>query len=172
MANASRKATDATKHRDNTFSPQSLNEQERTVEVVAATETPVARWYGSEILKCTRQAIDTTRLKGLPVIDSHDRSSVLAVLGQVTAFRIENRQLVATIKFADSERGRQAFDLVKSGMLNKVSVGYTVQEFEETDTRRGSSSQTVTAWLPFELSLVSVPADFNATIRGVSDMDP
>ncbi|MGO7263762.1 prohead protease/major capsid protein fusion protein [Rhizobium leguminosarum] len=162
----------APKRRENVFAPGSLNEEERTVEVIAATETPVARWYGSEILQCTRQAIDATRLKGMPVIDSHDRSSVLSVLGQVTAFRIENRQLVATIKFADSERGRQAFDLVKSGMLNKVSVGYTVQKYEEADVRGGKSSQTVTAWTPFELSLVSVPADHNATIRGVSDMDP
>ncbi|MGO7364612.1 prohead protease/major capsid protein fusion protein [Rhizobium leguminosarum] len=167
-----RKVSDQTKHRDTTFTPSSLNEEQRTIEVIAATETPVARWYGSEILQCTRQAIDATRLKGLPVIDSHDRSSVLSVLGQVTAFRIENRQLVATIKFADSERGRQAFDLVKSGMLNKVSVGYTVQKYEEADVRGGTSSQTVTAWTPFELSLVSVPADHNATIRGVSDMDP
>ncbi|NTE36663.1 prohead protease/major capsid protein fusion protein [Agrobacterium tumefaciens] len=164
---AVRKAAEAI-HRDNVFTPRSLDDEQRTIEVVAATETPVPRWGFNEVLKCTRSAVITTRLKGLPVIDSHDRSSVLSVLGLVIAYRVEQRQLIATIKFADSERGRQAFELVKSGMLNKVSVGYTIRNYEETDARNGSVLLTVTEWEPFELSLVSVPADHNATVRGAS----
>ncbi|MCZ7480920.1 prohead protease/major capsid protein fusion protein [Rhizobium rhizogenes] len=164
---AVRKAAEAI-HRDNVFTPRSLDDEQRTIEVVAATETPVLRWGFNEVLKCTRSAVIATRLKGLPVIDSHDRSSVLSVLGQVTAYRVEQRQLIATIKFADSERGRQAFELVKSGMLNKVSVGYTIRNYEETDAKNGSALLTVTEWEPFELSLVSVPADHNATVRGAS----
>ncbi|WP_312946335.1 HK97 family phage prohead protease [Agrobacterium sp.] len=167
---AVRKQTNSSsKVRDNVFTPSSLDEEKRVIEVVAATETPVGRGVYKEVLLCTKKAIDATRLIGLPVIDSHDRSSVLAVLGQVTAYKIENRQLIATIKFADSERGRQAFDLVKSGMLNKVSVGYVIREFEETDVRKGAVL-TATAWQPYELSLVSVPADHNATVRGASNM--
>ncbi|KQV32254.1 hypothetical protein ASC97_01260 [Rhizobium sp. Root1203] len=167
---ALRKAEQKANHRDSVFSARSLDEANRTIEVVAATETPVVRWHGDEVLRCTSEAIVTTRLKGLPVIDSHDRSSVLSVLGQVTDYRIANRQLIATVKFADSERGRQAFDLVKEGMLNKVSVGYVIRKAKETDARNGSVLLTATEWEPYELSLVSVPADPNATVRGASDM--
>lgn len=157
-------------HRNWSFQPDTLNEKERTVEAIAATETPVRQWYGYEILRCTDTAVVTTRLAGLPVIDSHDRSSVLNILGQVTEYRFEKRQLVVRIRFAEGERGQAALDLVKSGMLSKVSVGYRIHEYEEADARDGSAIQTATLWEPYEVSLVSVPADHNASIRGKNNM--
>ncbi len=59
------------------------------------------------------------------MIDSHDSSSNLNMLGQVVEWKVEGRSLLTKIMFADSERGRAAFDLVRSGMLHKVSVGYS-----------------------------------------------
>lgn len=158
-----------------TFKPASLDNEARTFDVVAATETPVLRaaFFDEpyeEVLRCTTDAINPSRLKGLPVLDSHDRSSVLAVIGQVTAWRISDRQLIATIKIADSERGRAAFDLVSQGMLNRVSIGYSVDKGTRTDGPNGRTVLTATRWTPYEVSLVSVPADPNATIRGDAKM--
>lgn len=158
-----------------TFKPASLDNEARTFDVVAATETPVVRaaFFDEpyeEILRCTTDAINPSRLKGLPVLDSHDRSSVLAVIGQVTAWRISDRQLIATIKIADSERGRAAFDLVSQGMLNRVSIGYSVDKGTRTDGPNGRTVLTATRWTPYEVSLVSVPADPNAAIRGDAKM--
>lgn len=157
-------------HRNWSFQPDTLDEKERTVEAIAATEAPVRQWYGYEILQCIDTAVVTTRLAGLPVIDSHDRSSILNILGQVTEYRFEKRQLIVRIRFAEGERGQAALDLVKSGMLSKVSVGYRIHEYEETDARDGSAILTATLWEPYEVSLVSVPADHNASIRGKSKM--
>jgi HK97 family phage prohead protease len=174
MPTALRKAQDS-QRRLWTFTPQSLDEEARTVDVVAATETPVLRshLFGdnyNEVLACTTAAIDAGRLQGMPVIDSHDRSSVLSVIGQVVAHRIAGKQLLTTVKFADSERGRAAFDLVKSGMLTRVSVGYRILEISEKAGRGEIPTVTATRWEPFELSFVSVPADPQAAVRGVSQM--
>jgi HK97 family phage prohead protease len=149
------------------FKPDTLDEEQRTVWAVAATETPVRTWYGSEVLRCQRTAIDAGRMKLLPVIDTHDRSSILNTLGQVVEHQIEGRSLLVKIAFADSERGRHAFDLVRSGIVNKVSVGYRIHDYEEQRASDGSTLLTATRWEPVEVSLVSVPADPNATIRGM-----
>lgn len=168
---AQRKTPDTEKLKRNfSFQPQTIDEEARTFWAVAATETPVTRWYGSEVLLVSEAAIEAGRLDGLPVIDSHDRSSVLNVLGRVIEWKIIGRELLVKIELAEGERGQHALDLVKSGMLHKVSVGYRIHEYQEADARDGSALLTATLWEPYEVSLVSVPADPNAMIRGERKM--
>jgi len=161
-------------HRETKFTPSTLDESARTVEVTAATETPVEMrgWLGPvrEILRCDRNAINAKRLNGLPVLDSHNRDTVLATLGIATKWRIADSKLYITVKFADTESGRQAFDLVRDGMINKVSVGYRIADYDEEERPKGTTIRTVTQWEPYEVSLVSVPADHNASIRGKTTM--
>lgn len=153
-----------------TVAPRTLDEEARTVEVVAATETPVSQWYGREIILCDAANVDAGRMSGMSVLDSHNRSTVTAVLGRVESHRFEGRKMIAVFRFADTDRGREAFALVKEGMLKKVSIGYRVHEFDEARQSDGSTLRTVTKWEPYEISLVSVPADRNANIRGVPEM--
>lgn len=167
MTTALRKAkADSGLRRTWGFQPETLNEEERTIWVVAATETPVRRYYGDEILLCTRKAVVATRLKNMPVLDSHRSTSVKDILGQVIETRFEGRQLHMKVRFADNENGNAALGLVRDGMLHKVSAGYRILEAEESTGRNGVPVITVTRWEPSEISLVSVPADPNATIRG------
>ncbi|CUX41078.1 hypothetical protein CFBP6626_00345 [Agrobacterium tumefaciens] len=167
MATALRKAKDDSGLRRTWgFQPETLNEEERTIWVVAATETPVRRYYGDEILLCTRKAVVATRLKNMPVLDSHRSTSVKDILGQVIETRFEGRQLHMKVRFADNDNGNAALGLVRDGMLHKVSAGYRILEAEESTGRDGVPVITVTRWEPTEISLVSVPADPNATIRG------
>ncbi len=167
---ATRRAGSNNARRVSRFSPGTVNAEERSVWVVAATETPVRRYMGEEVLRCDPASVVASRMNGMPLLDSHDRSSVLSVLGQVVETKFEGRTLLAKIVFADNERGDGAFKLVQSGMLNKVSVGYRIHEADETRGRGGDVTVTATRWEPFELSLVSVPADPNATIRGNTTM--
>lgn len=167
MATALRKAkADSGLRRTWGFQPETLNEEERTIWVVAATETPVRRYYGDEILLCTRKAVVATRLKNMPVLDSHRSTSVKDILGQVIETRFEGRELLMKVRFADNDNGNAALGLVRDGMLHKVSAGYRILEAEESTGRNGVPVITVTRWEPTEISLVSVPADPNATIRG------
>lgn len=170
MTNALRKAKAETGlRRAWGFQSDTLDVEERTVWVIAATETRVKRSFFDEVLLCEPDAVVSTRLHNLPVLDSHRSASVKDILGQVVAWRFEGRKLLMQIRFADNEGGNAAFALVRDGMLGKVSVGYRILKTEETETR-GSVTVTVTRWEPTEISLVSVPADPNATIRGNVEM--
>ncbi|MBK8663242.1 MAG: HK97 family phage prohead protease [Ignavibacteriales bacterium] len=54
----------------------------------------------------------------------------------------------------------KAFNRVKDGILTKVSIGYMVHTFiEEGKTEDGTPIIRVTDWEPYEVSLVTVPAD-------------
>ncbi|WP_416407849.1 prohead protease/major capsid protein fusion protein [Agrobacterium rosae] len=167
MTNALRKAKAETDLRRTWgFKSETLDVEERTVWVVAATETKVPRIFGDEILRCTSEAVVATRLQGLPVLDNHRRTSIKDLLGRVVEYKIEKRQVLAKIYFAESEGGNAALALVQDGTLCKVSVGYRILKAEETGNRSGPPVITATRWEPIEISLVSVPADPNATIRG------
>ncbi len=167
MTNALRKAKAETDlRRTSGFRSETLDVEERTVWVVAATETKVRRVFGDEVLRCAPDAVVATRLQNLPVLDSHRRTSVKDILGQVVETRFEGRKLLMKLRFADNEGGNAAFALVRDGMLGKVSVGYRILKAEETGARGSVPVITATRWEPSEISFVAVPADPNATIRG------
>ncbi len=170
MTAVRKQQSDEAQRREMRFRPRSLDENEMTVVAVVATETLVSRWFGEERLICSEDAIDTTRLIGLPLLDSHNRGTAFAVLGRVEAFKIDGRKLICTIRFADTDRGREAFALVKDGMLSRMSVGYHILDFTDSRASDGTNLRSATRWLPIEVSLVGVPADHNAKIRGLSKM--
>jgi HK97 family phage prohead protease len=168
---AVRKAAADQKTRPVPFQPSSFDGENRTVEAVIATETPVQIYRGvAEVLLNSPSTVNTARLIGAPLLDSHNRSSIDNVIGRIEKFRFEGRKLVATIRFDTGRRAEEALAKVRDGMIGKVSVGYQIDEFEETRASDGTRVQTATMWTPFEVSLVGVPADPNAKIRGLSRM--
>lgn len=156
------------------FRPATIDRDEMTVEAVVATETPVERWYGREVLRISRDAINRSRIDQVPLLDSHNRTSIAAILGAVSGWRVDGREVVCTLHFADTEQGRAAIELIAQGMIRTVSVGYAygAEDFQDSRQDDGTTLRTVTRWMPFEVSLVSVPADHNAKIRGRPNMDP
>ncbi len=153
------------------FRPKSIDLENRTIEAIAATETPVRIYDGVyEVLRITPASVNTTHIIGMPVLDSHLRQSIENVLGRVEEYRIEPGKLIFTIRFDDSPKAEAAFAKVRNGMISKVSIGYQIEEFEETRARDGTLVQTATYWTAREVSLVSIPADRNAKIRGLSKM--
>ncbi|TPN49354.1 prohead protease/major capsid protein fusion protein [Mesorhizobium sp. B1-1-7] len=155
------------------FRPESFNVegQEITCYATIATQTPVKRFGYSEILSCAPQAINPERLIGMPVLDSH-QSGIDNVLGRVDSYHFEGTRVVAKLRFAKTKRGRDAAAQVEDGTINKVSVAYYVDADTESRAPDGTYTVTVTRWTPFEVSLVSVPADPNANIRGVNMKRP
>lgn len=72
----------------------------------------------------------------------------------------------ATIEFDDDDFSKSIKKKVDSGTLKAVSVGYLVKEWEEV--KKGKTSEDgrfkgecviAKKWLPYEISIVSVPAD-------------
>ncbi len=90
-----------------------------------------------------------------PLLTDHD-DTLRSIAGRVimSDFDSMNERIIFKAKLNDTEQGRLAKQLIKSGDLNTVSVGANVESFEEED------GTMVPRGIKFkELSLVASPAD-------------
>lgn len=152
------------------FRPASANDETRTVELIASTGEAVRRedFDGpyTERLTVAPQAVDLSRVEGMPLLDNHRRSGLADVLGVARAARIEGGQLILTVQV--SERADPVWRDIKSGIIRNVSVGYAVDAFEDSvDPETGARTRTVTRWTLIEVSLVPVGADGGAKTRSL-----
>lgn len=153
--------------------PNSINEKERTVDVVMSTGAAVKRsdWRDGdymEVLDVKPKAIRTDRLNsGGPLLDSHNYwGGTRSILGAVVpgSVRVQGGTLRGKVKFSRSEVGERAFQDVKDGILRSVSVGYLTHKYETDDTT-SPPTRRATDWEPYELSAVAMPADAAAGFR-------
>jgi len=131
-----------------------VNEEERTVEVSISSEEPVRRWDGDEILVHEDGVIDMSRFP-LPLCVAHETYRGLNI-GLIEDPVIENKKLRGTLRFGERTEANEYFTDVKNGIIRNISVGYRINESIPNEKEE---SYRVTDWMPFEASLVSVPAD-------------
>ncbi len=160
----------------------SLNEEQRTVDLIFSTGAGVDRvdWMTGkrylEKLEISKDAVQLDRLNsGAPLLDSHSAFSITDQIGAVVpgSARIENGRAVATVKFSARDAVAPIIRDVKDGILTSVSVGYRVSRYEETQPKDATSPivRTAKAWTPYEISLVSMPADVGARVRAGDNSD-
>ena len=136
------------------------------VEVRFSSDDVVSMWYGDEILVHSDEAVDLTRFNSgkCPVMKDHMRDSD-SQLGVIETARIDDHYGYATIRFSDSEEGKQYYrDLVR-GIRDCFSVGYDVDDYEidERDNKNVKDQlYTATEWTPREISFTPFPADDSA----------
>lgn len=151
------------------FTPASIDEQARTVDLIAATDSPVPRdgidGPFLEVLRIGADSVNLSRLSGgLPLLDSHRQDGLDRVLGTVRSARIEASKLVVTVQI--SERAEGVWRDIRAGIIRSVSIGYGVDAYEDgLDRATGRRVRTVTKWTPMEVSLVPVAADAGAHVR-------
>ena len=141
-------------------------QESRTFDLSLSSEEPYRRWFGTEILLHEADAIDLTRLQEIGVmLFNHDPYSVMGKILSVELDEGEHK-LRAVVQFDEDDESEKIYQKVKNGTLKGVSVGYKVDEWEEV--REGKKSEDgrfdgpcyiATKWTPYELSIVSVPAD-------------
>lgn len=141
-----------------TFDIENVDTENRTVELSFSSEEPYERWWGVEILSHEDGAIDFSRLKNsAPLLAEHDRN---VQIGVVEDAWVENAKGRSKVRFSkNSEKGKEYFADVEDGIRKNVSVGYEIKEMVLTSEVDGIETYTVTKWLPFEISMVSIPAD-------------
>lgn len=156
-----------------TLRPQSVNVEERNVEVVWSTGAPVRRrdMAGQYIerLSLDPQAVDLSRLEGASVLDAHRQTAVRDVLGSVRSAAVDGKRGTALIQFSARPEVEPVWQDVVAGILRHVSVGYSVEDWSET-TENGARVLTAVRWTPHEISLVPTPADPGAHIRMETEM--
>ena len=156
------------------FRPDSVNREERTVEVVFTTGEAGERydyWNDTrfvESLEVTDGAVRTGRLeKGLSILDSHNRDGGIGqVMGVTEDFRFEDGKLIGTARF--SANRQDIFDDVADGILRHVSLGYRIHEYAVSQRPGELESRVAVDWEPLELSLV--PVSFETT-NGTRSLD-
>ncbi|MCK4499736.1 hypothetical protein KAU11_04520, partial [Candidatus Babeliales bacterium] len=158
--------------------PKTINEEDRSVEVTFATETPVEQYimgeYGFEVLRCANKNIDLGRFKAgvVPLLDTHNRYSIKGQLGAASNPVIADETCRCTITFSKREEVEPIWQDVKDGIIKGISAGYRVVQYIVDRTIGETPYFYANKWEPREISLAPVPADGNSNIRSsVNDED-
>jgi HK97 family phage major capsid protein/HK97 family phage prohead protease len=139
------------------FEFKSFNEENRTVELSFSSEEPYERYWGVEILDHSAKSVNMDRLtNSAPLLFNHNRDEVIGV---VETAKIENNKGVAVVRFGNSAKAKEVFSDVVDGIMKNVSVGYQIDEMKLESEKNGVETYRVTRWQPFEISIVSIPAD-------------
>jgi HK97 family phage major capsid protein/HK97 family phage prohead protease len=129
--------------------------EDRTYEFPFSSEFPVSRYFGNEILSHEMKAADLSRLNdGAPLLFNHNPDRVIGVV-EKAYIDGNKRRGYARVRFSRNAFAQEILSDVKDGVLRNVSFGYSIDKMEE----RGSGDFVATAWSPYEISVVSVPAD-------------
>lgn len=142
-----------------TMEVRSTDTANRTVELAFSSEIEVERWYGIEILDHDPASVRLDRLRdGGALLVDHDWTDQVGVIESVTIDA--DRRGRAVVRFGRSARADEIFNDIVDGIRKHVSVGYRVLAAKLTETRdEWQDVYRITDWEPYEISIVSVPAD-------------
>jgi len=173
-----------------------INEEERSVEALIATEEPVLAFD----LRLWEPVLEVLRMDGVitpdqsPLLDTHDRSSITKMLGSTRGFNVQDISidgytgpgLIARNWYDDDGPqgiGNKAWSLVRGKHLRDNSVGYEVLAY--TDVQPGETAmvngreytapesrilRVTTSWRVKENSNCPIGADQFAKMRAENDL--
>jgi hypothetical protein len=160
------------------ITPKSYNETDDSVEFVLATEEPARVWdwerfdVVNEVIVAS--GVNLPKNKQIPLLNSHDRSSIDNILGSVRDIRTEGDKVTGRLYFSKDEAAQRALNKIREGHLDSGSVGYEQSqsvwvpagESSVVNGRSYTGPVLVTkAWNLKEFSLVAIGADPNAKAR-------
>ena len=155
-----------------------VHDDSRTMTLSFASETPYERWFGPEVLCVDETAMNMQRFQdGLGcLLFNHDRDKVI---GKIERAWLEDNRAYAEVTFDDDEFADSIFNKVKSGTLKGVSVGYRVGEYTDVHIDESFAQGRIKGpcyvasnWEPYEISIVSVPADTTVGVnRSLNDFN-
>jgi HK97 family phage major capsid protein/HK97 family phage prohead protease len=145
-----------------------VSEDERSIEFPFSSEFPVARYFGNEVLQHDERSVDLGRLNdSAPLLFNHDPNKVIGVVERAWIDG-EKKRGYASVKFSRNSFAQEVLADVKDGVLRNVSFGYAINDMEQ----RGSGDFVATSWTPYEISVVSIPADPTVGMGRALESDP
>ncbi len=148
-----------------------VDEDARTVELAFSSEAPYDRYWGREVLDHAPQSIRLGRLtSGGPLLMDHDARDHVGVIESVSldADRVGR----AVVRFGKSARADEVFRDVLDGIRRNVSVGYVIHNARLVEKGEDIDTFRVDDWEPYEISLVSVPADASVGVGRSAATEP
>ena len=153
-----RKAATQPQQRSMRYQRDTINAEARTVELAFASDQPYERWWGNEILDMAPTSVDLSRLNARhPLLLNHDTREQIGVVER--AWVDADRMARAVVKFGRGALAEEIFQDVQDGIRELVSVGYSIDDMVLESRTEDMATYRVTRWTPYEVSIVSVPAD-------------
>ena len=143
---------------------QTIDKEKRTIPLSFSSEEPIERWFGMEILDHSPDAVNLQRLKkGGALLMDHDTKDQVGVIEDVSID--VDRKGRAVVRFGRSAKAETIFTDVLEGIRQNVSVGYQIDELIlEKEEKDKPPVYRAARWTPYEISLVSVPADITVGV--------
>lgn len=145
-----------------------VSDDERSIEFPFSSEYPVARYFGNEVLSHDERSADLSRLNdSAPLLFNHDPNKVIGVVERAWIDGKKKRGYV-NVRFSRNAFAQEVLADVRDGVLRNVSFGYAINDMEQ----RGSGDFVATSWAPYEVSVVSIPADPTVGVGRSLEADP
>ncbi len=147
--------------------------EDRTYSIPFSSEHPVERSFGTEILSHEEGSIDFSRLNGgvAPVLWNHNMDELIGIVRSAYLDSSKDKKKGrAVIELSRNPKAQEIQRDIEDGIIRSISVGYGISEMEEEEIE-GNSVFVAKRWMPYEISLVSSPADPSATF-GRSLIEP
>jgi HK97 family phage major capsid protein/HK97 family phage prohead protease len=145
-----------------------VSDDERSIEFPFSSEFPVSRYFGNEVLSHDERSADLSRLNdSAPLLFNHDPNKVIGVVERAWIDGKKKRGYV-NVRFSRNAFAQEVLADVRDGVLRNVSFGYAINEMEQ----RGSGDFVATSWAPYEVSVVSIPADPTVGVGRSLETDP
>ena len=135
----------------------------RTCDLSFSSEAAVDRGGYDEVLIHDDEHMDLSRLNDShPLLLNHDPEQQIGVVERACLDKKEKKGR-ATVRFSKSSLGQEVWQDVQDGIRRLVSVGY--RRADEVSSEKVSGREVIRfAWQPYEVSIVSVPADASVGI--------
>lgn len=174
-----RKALDETHKRSFVIERAEAAESDsRTVDLAFASDTPCEHfsyslWDFIDVkLSMDRSAMRTERLmNGAALLVDHDPRDHVGV---VESFSVDPKdgKARAKVRFGTGQRASEILDDVKGGIRRNVSVGFSIHKLVlEEENEDGNDLYRADDWEPFELSIVSIPADISVGVGRSAELN-
>jgi len=152
----------------------SINVEERTVELAFASELPYERWWGVEVIDTKK--MDLSRLNdGGALLWNHDNDNKDSHIGTVEkAWVDDDKKARAVVRFSKKAAAEEVFQDIQDGIVKHVSFGYMITDFEVTKEaeKKDELNEYKVATNSYEVSLVHTPADTSVGVSRSVEQGP
>ena len=126
----------------------------RTFTFPFSSEFGVARSFGNEVLSHEAGAANLARLSdAAPLLWNHDPNKVVGVVERAWIDE-QSKRGYSTVRFSRNAFAQEILADVKDGVLRNVSFAYEINDMQQR-----ADDFVATKWTPYEVSIVSIPAD-------------
>lgn len=162
-------------------SPESVDDENRSVEIVIATETPT-EVFDFERYEVVREVliidgVEMPKSKQIPLLDAHMRFEAANVLGSIRGLKKDGQELIGRAHFSSVANVQDIWTKVREGHITDFSAGYRPIDSQwvpagETYDYKGRSFKgpvrVTKRWRIREGSTVPIGADELAKARSLN----